>query len=334
MFRIAMTLSKKVIVLLGSCNQPRTTKNPFTGSEREEMIKATMKHIDPKFPEPIVCHINDTLYDDAEWIASIQKAVKDSTGIDTKNNNLEYETGITVGLVGHCKDESSYYLRLFPQWPLVEIPLMKDGISATKIRDIWLDKEWPDDARWDELDKHVPEPVLLRMLGKEAVRKQLSEEKAFMDGYLDKFKVSPYPVIFTATDAVITCKGHVLLVKRKHIPGIGLWALPGGHLDIAKSPLDNTIKEIYEETSIKTSPGTLYNSMKEEKVFAHPSRSLRKRTITIAHYFPLNISSLPQVEGNDDASEAKWFQLAEVMDMQDQLFEDHYSIIKYFINRS
>ena len=39
----------------------------------------------------------------------------------------------TIGLIGHEKDDSSYYLNLFPMWDRVEIE-NTSGINATDIR--------------------------------------------------------------------------------------------------------------------------------------------------------------------------------------------------------
>jgi bifunctional NMN adenylyltransferase/nudix hydrolase len=67
-------------------------------------------------------------------------------------------------------------------------------------------------------------------------------------------------------------------------------------------------------------------------VFDHPGRSLRGRTITHAFLFDLDRADkkpgLPRVKGADDAVEAKWIPIAELLKMSDQIFEDHLSIIR------
>ena len=47
------------------------------------------------------------------------------------------EPNSKVGLIGHFKDESSYYLRLFPEWIMVELDSLKDSISATPMREAY-----------------------------------------------------------------------------------------------------------------------------------------------------------------------------------------------------
>jgi bifunctional NMN adenylyltransferase/nudix hydrolase len=42
-----------------------------------------------------------------------------------------------IGLIGHFKDDSSYYLQLFPDWTLVELESLKNSISATPMREAY-----------------------------------------------------------------------------------------------------------------------------------------------------------------------------------------------------
>ena len=42
-----------------------------------------------------------------------------------------------VGLIGHFKDESSYYLTLFPEWEMVELDSLVGAISATPLREAY-----------------------------------------------------------------------------------------------------------------------------------------------------------------------------------------------------
>src|SRR5690606_29594653 len=124
--------------------------------------------------------------------------------------------------------------------------------------------------------------------------------------------------------------GHVLMVKRKHSPGKNLWALPGGFLDVKETLFKSALRELYEETNIKLSELTLINSMKYEKVFDAPGRSLRGRTVTHAFLFYLQpTEELPKVKAADDAAEAKWIPYSDLLKMGEEIFEDHLSIVKY-----
>ena len=42
-----------------------------------------------------------------------------------------------IGLIGHFKDDSSYYLKLFPEWQMVELDSLVGSISATPLREAY-----------------------------------------------------------------------------------------------------------------------------------------------------------------------------------------------------
>ena len=118
---IAFSLSKNVILILGSAQNERTIKNPFSANEREQMIRSSFDETQQQSLHfvPIV-----DLYNDEKWT----KAVKEGVAQITHNKDK-------VGLIGHFKDESSYYLRLFPEWNLVELENLKNALSATPLRE-------------------------------------------------------------------------------------------------------------------------------------------------------------------------------------------------------
>jgi bifunctional NMN adenylyltransferase/nudix hydrolase len=72
-----------------------------------------------------------------------------------------------------------------------------------------------------------------------------------IEKYKESWKAAPFPPTFVTVDAVVVQSGHVLLVKRKAMPGAGLWALPGGFLNQEETLLDGAIRELKEETKIK-----------------------------------------------------------------------------------
>ena len=72
----------------------------------------------------IVNYLNDYLYSDNKWIAQIEDYVY------SRFDKNKYEFTI----VGHEKDDSSYYLKIFPTWKVDLLPEFDNGISATYIR--------------------------------------------------------------------------------------------------------------------------------------------------------------------------------------------------------
>lgn len=119
--QIALEQSQKVIIALGSAQAERSLKNPFLAQEREQMILNNFSEQDQARIEFV--HIID-VYDDQKWVALVKQLVHEKTGDNCK-----------IGLIGHFKDDSSYYLSLFPTWKLVELDSLQNSISATPMRE-------------------------------------------------------------------------------------------------------------------------------------------------------------------------------------------------------
>ena len=97
---------------------------------------------------------------------------------------------------------------------------------------------------------------------------------------------------------------------------------------------DSAIKELKEETNIKVPAQVLRGSIKSSHVFDYPERSQRGRTVTFAYYIELKPNlkeGLPRVKGGDDAKKAFWLPLSALGEKEDEFFEDHIHIIKYFL---
>lgn len=152
----------------------------------------------------------------------------------------------------------------------------------------------------------------------------------------DKFawSMAPYPVTFVTTDAVVTHKSSILMIKRKFHPGKGLWALPGGFLGEKQWIRDSIIRELREETRIAVPNEDLLRIMQPIQVFDNPGRSLRGRSITHAARFNLDhlgLEKRPKVRADDDAEAVRWFTFSEILKADSSLFEDHAEIIKRLV---
>lgn len=325
--RSALARARKIVFLIGSADTPRTTKNPWTVPERAVMIQSALDDASERL---ILRPLRDHLYNESLWIANVQRTVADAIARDGGSPDAK------VGIIGQNKDASSYYLREFPQWPLVDVS-HTPALSATELRRYLFEA--------NQLDTHggrmliranVPGPVY-EML--EAFRKgspafaQLVAEYAFIETYKAAWADAPYPPTFVTTDAVVVHSGHVLVVRRRAEPGKGLWALPGGFVGQHEQILDAALRELREETRLKLPVPVLRGSLKGSHVFDHPDRSLRGRTITHAFHFDFPTGELPAVKGSDDADKARWVPVAEALDMGPQLFEDHLHILEYFLGR-
>ena len=322
---IALQKSKNVLVLVGSAGKARTIRNPFTFEERADMICGSFDAGDRL--NLIIKPLYDKTYNDAAWIKQVQTVVLDTALHVANNGNSFHASGyndIKVGLIGASKDNTSYYLKMFPQYRSVNVAIEAD-VHATSIREDFLEN-----GSLNNID--IPNNVfrfLLDFVDTDAYT-QLRSELNFVRDYKKQWEVSPYPVKHATVDAVVEQSGHILLVKRKAEPGKGLWALPGGHLNEFEKQLDGAIRELREETKIKVPEAVLRGSIRDHETFDDPYRSTLGRVITKAYHFKLaDDVTLPKVKGADDAEKAKWVPISELR--EEDFFDDHYFIIQYFL---
>lgn len=330
----ALRLADKVIIIFGSARRARTIKNPWNVAERQVMVSAC-------FPKEVAAgrivfaSVVDRAYNDQQWAAEVQQAVE-SCIREQGESSKATPARPRIGIIGHEKDASSFYLKLFPQWQRIEVA-NSAGLSATEIRAYYLGSEAKDSGTQLLLQSAIPAPVyeFLSAFRQAPYYQSLIEEFAFIGQYRSQFASLKYPPIFQTVDAVVVQAGHILLVQRKAMPGAGLWALPGGFLQADERLIDGCLRELREETRLKTPLPVLRGGIKDSKRFDDPERSLRGRTITDAFLIQLEPSEdgLYPVRGADDAAKARWVPIAQALEMDEQFFEDHLDIIRYFIGQ-
>jgi bifunctional NMN adenylyltransferase/nudix hydrolase len=161
--------------------------------------------------------------------------------------------------------------------------------------------------------------------------KLIREEYEFVAKYRLAWAAAPYAPTFVTVDAIVVQSGHVALVRRRAAPGKGLWAMPGGFLNVGERIRDAVIRELREETGIKVPDKVLRGSIVAQDVFDDPNRSARGRTITHAFLFKLEDGPLPRIKGMDDADKAWWEPISNLK--REHFFEDHVDILQNMIAR-
>lgn len=308
----ALKISDKVILVIGSSGTARTVRNPWSYEERVEMISASLT----EQGRVVFLPMKDYLYNDYIWVTALQEKIHNITGY-SKN----------VALIGFETDETSFYLKLFPQFTYVPFET-EFHLHATKIRDLYFSRDI-------SYRKYIPSGVSV-FLSKFETSKDfefLKSEKDYVDQYKEQWRGAPFPPIFVTVDAIVIKSGHILVVSRKFNPGKGLLALPGGFINKNERIKESVLRELKEETGIKVNIPELKKCIVDTEVFDEPLRSARGRTITHAFLFDLGVGDLPQIKADDDAEKAFWLPVSEFYTLEDKFFEDHYHIIRYFISK-
>lgn len=325
----ALELADRVVVILGSSGGARSPKNPWTADERIEMISScydegALKRITFVAQE-------DHLYNFDRWLSEVQDKVQNINRANLYNG--KHRNGpYSIGLIGVEKDESSFYLKHFPQWQYIEYAPDR-LINATDIRKLFFEVQMPpadENAAVAEAAQFLSPPIvewLERWKNLNSVTfTYICDEWAFLKQHAEMWKDSPYPPTFNTSDALVACSGHVLLITRRAQPGKGQLAIPGGYVNKRETREQTALRELKEETQIKIPMAVLRGSIEKVKDYEDPDRSPRGRIFTKAFLIRLPNEELPKVYGGDDALHARWVPYAEIK--RDQMFEDHYDIIE------
>lgn len=126
-------------------------------------------------------------------------------------------------------------------------------------------------------------------------------------------------VIFTLLEGEL----KVLLIKRRHSPYEGMWAIPGGFVRRGESLEEAARRELDEETGARD----VY--LEQLYTFGDQKRDPRGRVVTVAYFALVGADRLQLRAGSEEATELRWW-LA--YDLPEMAF-DHARIVRYAIQR-
>ncbi len=119
-------------------------------------------------------------------------------------------------------------------------------------------------------------------------------------------------------DAVIEFgDDRVVLIRRGFPPFEGLWALPGGFVEIGETVADACMREVREECSIDVELRGILG------VYSDPRRDPSRHTIAVAFRA---VHKSGELKGSDDAREARLFKRDELRSLK--LAFDHADILR------
>jgi 8-oxo-dGTP diphosphatase len=126
-------------------------------------------------------------------------------------------------------------------------------------------------------------------------------------------------VIFTLIEREL----NVLLVRRKRWPHEGMWALPGGFVEIDESLETAARRELEEETGVRD----IY--IEQLYTFGDPKRDPRTRVISVA-YIALVRADKQKLRVSEESTDVRWFA---VRRLPGQLAFDHDAILASALGR-
>ncbi len=112
---------------------------------------------------------------------------------------------------------------------------------------------------------------------------------------------------------------QVLLIRRGNWPYQGYWAIPGGFIQMDETLEQSALRELREETGVED----VY--LEQLYTFGDPARDPRSRVISVAYFALVGAEQAGQVQGADDAAEARWWSMAQLP----PLAFDHDRVLRY-----
>lgn len=147
--------------------------------------------------------------------------------------------------------------------------------------------------------------------------------------YLQQYDSSRFPSLLVTVDSVLFTLQEqalcVLLVQRARHPQQGLWALPGGFIDVEKddSTYDTALRKLTEKAGVRPS------WLEQLETFSGPTRDPRGWSLTAA-WFAL-IASVDCQPHIASVSDAKWVPVSKLE--HTELAFDHRDIIAAALRR-
>lgn len=124
------------------------------------------------------------------------------------------------------------------------------------------------------------------------------------------FQISPR----LASDVLVINGRKVLLILRKNEPKG--WAIPGGFVDLYESMEEAGVRELFEETGIRSEA----DKLELLGVYSRPDRDKRGHTVSAVYVYFSNETGI----GSDDAERAEYF---DIDNLPEQIAFDHREII-------
>lgn len=110
--------------------------------------------------------------------------------------------------------------------------------------------------------------------------------------------------------AVVVREDRLLLIRRRNQPDAGRWSFPAGKIEFGETIDTATIRELAEETGVSATAGRIITAV--DAIDYDDEGNVQHHFVVVALLCQW-IAGDPQA--NDDATDARWFLLAELDDL-------------------
>ena len=281
----SLKLSQYLIIVIGSYKVSLNPKNPWTANERKKWICDELSSKDLKRVRFIF--LRDRLYNESLWKNDLINQVNKVIGPSIKR----------VALIGHKKDESSYYLEIFHGWSFFETGLQGHMHSTFLRADYFL--------RCDlrRIKENVPRRVYSYLLNFMKSPKFKLIKKEYQDLSKSKIDKTNYDLIL--------CQNHVLLEVKK---GFKRFSLPS----LNKVSQENQAGPFQEKSKLKR--------LKKIKTKTYAYSILKSKYKNKVTFSSLALNLLPKLE-----KKFVWMNFEELMTCEDRFENNHYQIISNLV---
>lgn len=103
--------------------------------------------------------------------------------------------------------------------------------------------------------------------------------------------------------AVVVHDGRLLVVRRGHEPGRGLWSVPGGRVEAGETLAAACVREVREETGLAVVPGA---------VVGRVERPAPGGATYVIDDLAATVAGSSALTAGDDADDARWVSRSEL----------------------